>query len=247
MASAGGTTPLLAAAGAQVQLGVEGVLADLGDDHLVERRHRVLVSSSTNRSWVSGRGGTMPSQRRVDGRASGEPIRIGSTRCGPRCSRSMTTGVLAGNSTRTPSSSMRITMRDAYPRAAADCSASRWCCSAARNDARRAARRRSAVRARAAVATACWLLCGLRWRSSGRTAARTAPLRARRPGARHADAGPRRHAAGSRRRHGRWPGRPPSTASMRAAALAGEQAVRLQLGELRVGQTGQLRTGRAAA
>src|SRR4051812_25597914 len=43
--------------------------------------------------------------------ASGEPMRIGSTRCGSVCSRRMTTGVLAGTSTRTPTNSIAITTR----------------------------------------------------------------------------------------------------------------------------------------
>src|SRR6478736_5693756 len=46
--------------------------------------------------------------------ASGEPIRIGKTRCGSGCSRRMTTGVLAGTSTRTPTNSIAITT-GAYP------------------------------------------------------------------------------------------------------------------------------------
>ena len=41
--------------------------------------------------------------------ASGVPITMGNSRCVPVCSRRITTGVLAGTSTRTPTSSMGTT------------------------------------------------------------------------------------------------------------------------------------------
>ncbi len=70
----------------------------------------MLRSNSTIRSWVIGRGATMPDSAVWIAEASGEPIRIGSTRCGSGCSRRMTTGVFAGTSTRTPINSIAITI-----------------------------------------------------------------------------------------------------------------------------------------
>src|SRR3954451_22670279 len=64
--------------------------------------------TSTNRSWVIGRGDSTPSSAKWMADASEVPIMIGKIRLRPACSRRMSTGVLSGTSTRTPTSSMAI-------------------------------------------------------------------------------------------------------------------------------------------
>ena len=105
---------------AQVQLGEVRVVAHLGDDDLLERRRRARCSVC-DEQVVGQRTGRRRRPRGRSGSTSPPACRCRSAAggCRPVCSRRSTIGVLAGTSTRTPTSSSGTTLASCTDAAAA--------------------------------------------------------------------------------------------------------------------------------